>query len=58
MVQKILSSCERYLLWNDRYDFLRSVYETICSFHWQAKGDVKLWGIDRDSYRRILMVGQ
>ena len=22
----------------------------------QAKGDVKLWGIDRDSYRRILMV--
>ena len=23
----------------------------------QAKSDVKLWGIDRDSYRRILMVG-
>jgi len=22
----------------------------------QAKTDVKLWGIDRDSYRRILMV--
>ena len=22
-----------------------------------ARSDVKLWGIDRDSYRRILMVG-
>lgn len=26
------------------------------SLYLQAKGDVKLWGIDRDSYRRILMV--
>ena len=25
-------------------------------FMLQAKTDVKLWGIDRDSYRRILMV--
>ena len=29
--------------------------ETVC-FVLQAKPDVKLWGIDRDSYRRILMV--
>lgn len=26
----------------------------VCSL--QAKTDIKLWGIDRDSYRRILMV--
>ena len=31
------------------------VFICVCCV-FQAKGDVKLWGIDRDSYRRILMV--
>lgn len=35
---------------------LALIYGTPRAATVKAKNDVKLWGIDRDSYRRILMV--
>lgn len=37
---------------------LALIYGTPRAATVQAKSDVKLWGIDRDSYRRILMVSK
>ena len=37
------------------YDYEKNKKNNILIYS-QAKTDVKLWGIDRDSYRRILMV--
>lgn len=37
---------------------LALIYGTPRAATVRAKSNVKLWGIDRDSYRRILMVGQ
>lgn len=36
---------------------LALIYGTPRAATVKAKTDLKLWGIDRDSYRRILMVG-
>ena len=45
----------RQLVLNDEVCFLLQIYGTPRAATIKASTEVKLWGIDRDSYRRILM---